>query len=60
MGDAGKNSESLHRSVAYHGWIPLFDEVIPMGRRVLIDGVAAVIVAVSRNVRATRPAAPAK
>jgi hypothetical protein len=40
--------------------LPLVDEVIQMDRRVLIDGVVAVIEAVSRNVRATGSAAPAK
>jgi hypothetical protein len=40
--------------------LPLVDEVIQMDRRVLIDGVVAVIEVVSRNVRATGSAAPAK
>ena len=35
-----KNSESLHRSVGVPWLVPLFDEVTPMGKRDLNDGVA--------------------
>ena len=61
MGDAGK---MILKAVTGRGrtmvGLPLVDEVIQMDRRVLIDGVVAVIEAVSRNVRATGSAAPAK
>jgi hypothetical protein len=61
LGDAGK---MILKAVTGRGrtmvGLPLVDEVIQMDRRVLIDGVVAVIEAVSRNVRATGSAAPAK